>query len=120
MTLETNARNAAVNAVAALLNSGTMEFQTAGSNEVATATFGATAFGASSSGTAAANAITSDTDATGGTIAKCVLKTSGGVAVLTATCSLVAGGGDLELTSLVIGAGDTVAVSSLTLTQPAS
>lgn len=120
ITLETVARNAACDAVVDLLDGGTLEFQTSGGVEVATLTFGTPAFGAASAGTATANAITSDTNATGGTIAKAVLKTSGAAAVVTYTVTATGGGGDIELSSVAIGAGDTVSVSSLTYTQPAS
>ena len=120
MTLEDIARNAAVDAIAALCNSGTMEFQTSGDNEVAICTFGATAFGGAASGTATANAISDDADATGGTIDHCVFKKSDTSPILEATCTLSGGGGDLILTSLVIGVDDVVSVTSLTMTQPAS
>lgn len=119
-TLATAARNAAVNAIAALLNSGTIRFETSGNNEVATCGFGATAFGAASAGTGTANAISNDSDAAGGTIDHAVLRDSGAATVITCSCSEVGNGGDIELTSLVIGAGDTLAVNSMTMTQPAS
>lgn len=119
-TLATIARNAAVDAVAALCNSGDIRFETSANNEVATCTFGATAFGAASSGTATANSIADDASATGGTIDHAKLRKSDASEVMTVTCTATGGGGDIELTSLVIGAGDTVSVTSLTLTQPAS
>lgn len=119
-TLATIARNAAVDAVAGLLDSGNIRFETSANNEVATCNFGATAFGSASSGTATANSIADDTNATGGTIDHAKLRTSGAAEVMTVTCTATGGGGDIELTSLVIGAGDTVSVTSLTLTQPAS
>lgn len=119
-TLATAARNAACDAIVDLLDSGTIEFQTSANNEVATLTFGATAFGAAAVGVATANAITADTSATGGTIAKAVFKTSGAAEVLTATVTVTGGGGDITGTSLAIGAGDTVSISALTVTVPAS
>lgn len=120
MTLESNARNAAVNAITALLNSGTLEFQTSADNEVATVTFASTAFGSAVAGVATANTITDDTNATGGTIAKAVAKKSDSTPVFTLTVGTVGSGEDVELTSLVIGAGDTVSITSMALTQPAS
>ena len=119
-TLATAARNAAVDAVAALLNSGHIRFETAANNEVATNNFGATAFAAAVSGTATANSIADDSSATGGTVDHALLRSSASATIITATCTAVGGGGDIELTSLVIGAGDTVSVTSMTLTQPAS
>lgn len=119
ITLEDIARNAACNAVVDQLDGGTIEFQTVASAEVATLTLGTPAFGAAAAGVAAANAITSDPSATGGTITKAVFKTSGAAPVFTATVSLPAGGGDIELSSVTIGATDIVSMSAYTHTQPA-
>lgn len=98
---------------------GTLQFQTAGSVAVATLTFGATAFGAAVAGVATANAITSDTNAAGGTIAKALTRDSAAVAKGFA-CSVTAtgGGGDIELNSVVVSAGQTVGLTSLTYTAP--
>ncbi len=119
-TLSTAGRNAAVNAVTALINvsaPGKLQFQTSGSVAVATLTFSSTSFGAGSTGVATANAITSDTNAAGGTTTKAVLTDGASTVVLTATVGT--SGSDINLSSVVIGAGDTVAVSALTLTMPA-
>lgn len=113
------ARNAACDAVVDLLDGGTIEFQTAGAVEVATLTFGTPAFGPAATGTATANAITSDTSATGGTITQAVFKTSGAASLFTVSVTATGGGGDITLSSTTIGAGDTVALSSYTHTQPA-
>lgn len=119
VVLEATARNAAADAVVDLLDGGTIVFQTAGSVEVATLTLGTPAFGASVAGTATANAITSDTSATGGTIAKAVFRTSAAASLFTVSVTATGGGGDIELSSLTVGAGDTVSMSSYTHTQPA-
>lgn len=118
ITLENNARNAAADAVCTLLDGGTIEFQTSASAEVATVTFGTPAFGAASAGTATANAITPDSNTTGGTITKFVAKTSGGVAVFEGTVGT--SGSDINLTSVVLAAGERLEVDSFTYTQPAS
>lgn len=120
MELSTTARNAAADAVVDLLDSGDIRFENSSNNEVATCNFGATAFGAASGGTATANTITDDSSATGGTIDHASIRNSGGTEVIAATCSATGGGGDIELTSLIIGAGDTVAITSFSYTQPAS
>tara|TARA_R110000823_G_scaffold2164_10_gene8950 strand:+ start:99 stop:464 length:366 start_codon:yes stop_codon:yes gene_type:complete len=117
--LETVARNAACDAVVDLLDGGTIEFQTSGSVEVATLTLGTPAFGAASVGTATANAIGSDTSATGGTITKAVFRTSAPATLFTVSVTATGGGGDIELSSVAIGSGDTVSISSYTHTQPA-
>lgn len=97
---------------------GTLEFQTSGNVEVATLTFSDPAFGAASSGVATANAITSDTNATGGTIAKAVGKDSDGNTVFTCSVTGTGGGGDIELSSVVVSAAQTVSLSSLTYEAP--
>lgn len=118
VTLTTTARNAACDAVVDLLDGGTMEFQTSGGTEVATLTFGSPAFGAAATGVATANAVTSDTSATGGTTTKCKFKTSGATEIL--ECSVGTSGADINLDNNVVSAGVTVAITSLTYTQPAA
>ena len=84
---------------------------------VATLSFGNPAFGASSSGTITANAITSDTNATGNAspVATATLETGAGTVIV--HCAVAASGSDINLTGgLTIGAGDTVSCSSLTYT----
>ena len=98
---------------------GKLIFQTAGGVTVATLTFSATAFGNSSSGTATANAITSDTNAVGGTIAKAELRNAAGTAKVLCSVTATGGGGDIQLSSVVVSAGQTVSVSSLTYSSPA-
>ena len=92
---------------------------TAGSPGTAAATlsFGNPAFGAASAGVITANAITSDTNATGNAspVATATLETGGGTVVV--HCAVAASGSDINLSGgLTIGAGDTVACSSLTYT----
>jgi hypothetical protein len=83
----------------------------------ATLIFSTPAFGASSSGTATAGAITSDTNATGNAspVSTASLQTSGDV--LHIYCGVAASGSDIDLTNgLTIASGDTVSCSSLTYT----
>lgn len=121
-TLETIARNAAVNAIVDLIDAGagagTLVFQTSGDVEVATLTFSDPAFGNAASGTATAGAIAPDTSATGGTVAQASAFDSDATKVIEFTVST--SGADINLSSLTIGAGDTVSMSSLTVTMPAS
>lgn len=120
--LETAARNAACNAIVDLIDAGagagTLRFETSGDVEVATLTFSDPAFGNAATGVATASAITSDTNATGGTIAQASIYDSDSNKVLEATCGT--SGAEINLSSLTIGAGDTVSISSLTVTVPAS
>lgn len=122
ITLSTAARNAAADAVVDLIDGGTgagnLVFQTSGDVEVATLAFSATAFGNASSGTATAASISDDTNATGGTVAK--FEAQDGDSTMIFEGSVGTSGEDINLSSLAIGAGDTVSVSSLTYTQPAS
>ena len=124
VTHSTAARNAATDAVTALIGaSGNLVFRISPSTvaapgtAVATLPLSATAFGAASSGTATANAITSDTNATGNAspVAFATLQTSVGTVVI--QCAVAASGSDINMTNgLVVAAGDTVSCSSLTYT----
>lgn len=87
---------------------------------VATLVMNATPFGAASGGTITANAITSDTAATGNAspVANATLQTSGGTVLV--HCAVAASASDINMTGgLTIGAGDTVSCSSLTYSAPA-
>lgn len=122
VTHPTTVRNALADLVVDLLDAGagagTLEFQTSGNVEVATLTFSDPAFGAASNGTAAASAITQDTSATGGTIAKAVAKDSNGNQVFSCSVTATGGGGDITLNSVVVSAGQAVSLSSLTYSAP--
>lgn len=98
---------------------GTLEFQTSGDVEVATLTFSDPAFGSASGGTATASAITQDTSATGGTIAKARAKDSTGTEVFSCSVTATGGGGDITLNSVVVSVGQAVQMTSLTYTAPA-
>ena len=127
------ASDAAINAVTATLNGGTVDIYggTAPANAdavlgaavlLASATLGTPAFGAAASGVATANAIGSDSsaDATG-TPSFFRLRNSASGVVYQGTAA--ATGAELNLSGLSGGqivAGGSVAVSSLTITQAAS
>ncbi len=117
-TLATAYRNQLCDSLVDSLDGGDIRFNTAGAAEVATCTFGTPAFGAASSGVATANAIGADTNTTAGTIASALIRTSGGTTVLTCTVSTTSG--DFVLSSLTLGNGETLSVTSLTITMPAS
>ncbi len=128
LTLSTAARNAAADAVVDLLDAGTTNTYPA--LKIATAAFGATlatidftdatAFGASASGTATAGTMADDTSASAGTAAVFECVDQDNTRVFEGTVTATGGGGDIELSSVSIGAGDTVSITSLTYTQPAS
>jgi hypothetical protein len=101
-----------------VVNGGSLRFHTTGHVAVATCPLAATAFGAPSSGTITAGTITSDTNTVAGTIDHAHLFTSGGTEQCTFTVSTT--GAEINLSGLVFSNGDTLAVSSLTITMPAS
>jgi hypothetical protein len=126
LTLATTMRDAIADAVDATINggggAGYLEFQTSGDVEVATITFDATAFGASSTGVITmASAPKSDTSATGGTMAKFKIYDNGAPGTLLITGSVGTSGENINFPGgLLVGVGDTVTLTSLTVTCPAS
>jgi len=127
ITLATSARNAACDGIVDLVDggaaAGTIEIKsaastTSGTSEVATLTFSDPAFGDAATGTATANTITDDTNATGGTASDYTVFDSNGNAIWQGSVST--SGADLNLSSTTIGSGDTVSISTFTLTVPAS
>ena len=112
-------RNAIADAVLAEIDidvgAGTLEFQTSGAVEAATVTLSDPA-GTVSAEVLTFSAITDDTSATGGTVDRFVIKSNGGGSRVLG--SVATSGGDINLSSLVIGVGDTVSISSLTYTAP--
>ena len=114
--------DSAVNAISALLNSGTIKIYSGSQPSedasetntlLATLTFGSTAFGSSSGGTATANSITSGTAVATGTAAHFDLCESGGTVV--GTGAVGTSGADLNLNTTAIVSGATVSCSSFTL-----
>ena len=98
---------------------GKLIMQTAGSVTVATLTFANPAFGAAAAGTATANAIVADTNAVGGTVAKAELRQGGATPIILCSVTATGGGGDIQLNSVVISAGQQVSITSLTYSAPA-
>ena len=121
LTLATTMRDAIADAVDATIGtSATLEFQTSGNSEVATLTLGNPAFGASSSGVITLSGTPlSDTNATGGTMAKFVIKSGGTTTQITGTVGT--SGSDINFSGgVAVTAGDTVQLTSFTITCPAS
>ena len=123
VTHPTTVRNALADTVVDRIDlgpaAGTLQFNTAGDVEVATLTFSDPAFGNAAAGVATASAITADASATGGTTTKAILQDSSNNLVCSCSVTATGGGGDIELNSVVISAGQEVSVSSLTYTAPA-
>lgn len=122
--------NAAVDALAALLNGGTLRIydgaQPATADTavgvqalLAELTFGSPAFGAAVAGVATANPITKDSAANAtGTAAWFRAVTSGGAAVFDG--SVGASGADLNLSTVAIQQNAEVSVTAFTITLPKS
>lgn len=124
-----SAANAAVDAMAALLNGGKLRIYSGsqpasaddgigGATLLAELTFGSPAFGAGVAGVATANAITGDAtaDATGTAAWFRALQSNGSTVVYDGTVG--AGGSfDCVLNTVAIQAGATVNITALTLTE---
>lgn len=114
-TYDTTARNAALNAIAALLNGGTLRIGTTGmASTLATLNLSATAFGSASNGSVTANSITSTTISSSGTAAAAGLYNSSGTAIISGI-TVGTSGQQLNFNSLDFVAGGNISVSSLTL-----
>jgi hypothetical protein len=119
VTHHADTRNAIADAVLAAIDTGagnaTLELRTSGDVEVATLTCSDPA-GTVTGAVLTFSAITDDSSATGGTAAKFAI-----ISPTPTECvygSVGTSGEDINLSSVVIGAGDTVSISSLTYTAP--
>lgn len=120
ITLTTRAKNAALDGIVDEIDSGSsagnLQILDADGNELATLPLTNPAFGAANNGSVTANTITTDTTVNAGTATQFKVFTSGGSEVFSGTVTVTSGGGDLTLTNVNLFAGDTLAVSSFTLT----
>ena len=120
----TAGRNTIADTVVDLVDAGSAAgelkfFTSNGGSLLATLTFSDPAFGAAAGGAAAANAITDDTNVTAGTVAWFEVQDSNGTTVFEGdVTSDDVGTGSIQLSSVALGSGDTVSVSSLTYTAP--
>lgn len=118
MLESTSSRNAAVNARTALVNSGSVKIYTSGDVLLVSCALASTAFGSASTGVATAATISDGTAVATGTASYATLCNSGGTEIIRLTVGT--SGSDLNLTSTSISTGDTIRITSGTLTQPAS
>ena len=124
VTLSTSARNVLCDAIVDEIDvgasDGSLDFYVDGFGTLlAELTFSSTAFGDAASGVATANAITSDTSANDtGTVGVFQILNGEGSPLLSGTVS--ASGGDINFNTTSINTGDSVAVTALTVTVPAS
>lgn len=113
------ARNDLADAITALIDTGagangTLEFLTAGDVVVATIDLSAASFGAAAAGIATIAATVDDTNAVGNAspVTKFFFKDQDDNEVYRGTATITSGGGDIELTSVIIGAGSTVSIGT--------
>ena len=95
--------------------SGFLEFRAANETVIATLPLSATA-GTRASEDVTFNAITSDTNAVGGTVARAAITTSASAIIL--QCDVALTNSDINMSSLVVGPSDTVACTALVYTAP--
>lgn len=123
MVLENGARSALADAFDAYVNTGAgtanMKLETSGDVEVATFDFQNPAFGAAVNGviTLQGTPIT-DASATGGTVAKASIYNRNGDKVSESVAATSAA--EVIMSSLTVGPGEQVTLTSLTVTVPAS
>jgi len=123
-------RNAAINAVNALINSGTVEIRTGAPASVdsaptgtvlATFTLGNPAFGTASAGSSSANLPSDATASASGTAAHYVVKDSSGNVERNGTAGTSGTPvPDMILNNTTFTTGDTVSITSWSFSQPAS
>lgn len=127
VTLTTAARNAACDAITALINgasgdaTGDMAFSTSAPATLCVCNMAATAFGAAASGVATAATIASGTvsgSSNPSTVALCLFRNKANTEIF--RCAVGTSGSDINLSSVSVNDGDTITVSSLTFTVPAT
>lgn len=134
VTLSVAARNAAINAIAALIDGGPgqgkIEFRTGAppatpadadsGSLLATLLLSDPSFGAASGGSAAAGTVTADLSVdTSGTAGHFRIKDSTGTVVLQGTVGLTSSGADIEFDVVAWAEGGVVAITSLSMPMPA-
>lgn len=127
VTLTTAARNAACDAIVDLLDgasgdaTGDLAFSTSAPATLATCNTAATAFGSASSGVATAATIASGTvsgSSNPSTVALCLFRNKANTEIF--RCAVGTSGSDINLSSVSVNDGDTITVTSLTFTVPAT
>lgn len=102
-TVANECKQAALNGITALMNSGTFRVLTAGDAELAAPSFGSTAFGTATNASpsvATANTLTADASITPGTFTKFEMRTSGGATRISGSVGV--GSGDIQVADNVI------------------
>ncbi len=124
VTLSTAARNAACNAIVVLFDgatgdsTGDLAFATATPTVICICNFSATSFGSASTGVATAAAISTGTATGSGTVTQAFFRDKSNATIV--TCAVSTSASDINLSSVTISTNDTISISSLTFTVPAS
>ena len=120
VTHTTAVRDSITDLVVGNLNNGVLRYQTSADVTVADGTLSATAYGASSGGTATANPIGNATNNTGSqqVVAKAVQRSTT-TDIVFCSVSLPLQGGDIEMTNTTVANTEEIITSSLTYTAPA-
>ena len=127
VTLTTAARNAACDAIVDLLDGGSgdatgdIAFSTSAPATLATCNLAATAFGSAATGVATAGTIAQGTvsgSSNPSTIALALFRNKANTEIF--RCAVGTSGSDINLSAVAVNNGDTIDVTSLTFTVPAS
>ena len=120
ITLATVARNAALDAIVDLIDvgSGTANIKIfdASNNELGTLPLSTPAFGSANAGTVLANPVTRDNSINTGLASAFKVFDKAGNEVFSGSVSGTGGGGDLVLSNINLVVGDSVSVSSFSMT----
>lgn len=123
LSYSTTLRNNGLDEITALIDAGAgagkLKIQVSGGGTtLSTHALSDPSAGAASAGVLTFNAIADDTSADDtGTAAQFVLTDDADTVVVTGSVTATGGGGDIELSSTSITLGDTVSISSLTITE---
>lgn len=122
LTLETTLRDDLANQIDDSVNTGggtaTLDFETSADAEVASIALQNPAFGAAATGVITLQGTPlEDNNANGGTIEHFSIYSRAAAKLLEGV--VLVAGGDINITSLVIGSGDTVELTSFSITVPA-
>ena len=121
ITLTTAAKNAALDGIVDLIDGGTgsagsVQILDNSNTELATLPLSNPAFGSANNGTVLANSVTNDDTVVTGTASTFKVYNTDGLELFSGTVTGLGGGGDLILSNINLVVGDSISVSSFSLT----